>query len=145
MRQWHEVRRRILIYAFWKILPHHSKTPDWRLKCIQHGIYFLLFFWHLWVWFHMDWIYSAEELISDWSLPWIVLIVDFGLGDSTLLLPMSLFFHSCPLANSPTLLSVFLLPRAKDMKNRLAFLRRRNESPGSNPASKLDKSMKSVK
>ncbi|XP_034402287.1 regulator of G-protein signaling 3a isoform X1 [Cyclopterus lumpus] len=34
---------------------------------------------------------------------------------------------------------------AKDMKNRLAFLRRRNESPGSNPASKLDKSMKSVK
>ncbi|KAM7368931.1 hypothetical protein PAMP_013234 [Pampus punctatissimus] len=34
---------------------------------------------------------------------------------------------------------------AKDMKNRLAFLRRRNESPGSNPATKLDKSMKSVK
>uniref|UniRef100_A0A8D2ZT65 Regulator of G-protein signaling 3 n=1 Tax=Scophthalmus maximus TaxID=52904 RepID=A0A8D2ZT65_SCOMX len=34
---------------------------------------------------------------------------------------------------------------AKDMKNRLAFLRRRNESPGSNPASKLDKTMKSVK
>ncbi|XP_060927886.1 regulator of G-protein signaling 3a isoform X2 [Limanda limanda] len=34
---------------------------------------------------------------------------------------------------------------AKDMKNRLAFLRRRNESPGSNPASKLDKSMRSVK
>ncbi|XP_066568942.1 regulator of G-protein signaling 3 [Amia ocellicauda] len=34
---------------------------------------------------------------------------------------------------------------AKDMKNRLAFLRRRNESPGSNPASKLDKAMKSVK
>ncbi|XP_053303612.1 regulator of G-protein signaling 3a isoform X6 [Pleuronectes platessa] len=31
---------------------------------------------------------------------------------------------------------------AKDMKNRLAFLRRRNESPGSNPASKLDKSMR---
>uniref|UniRef100_A0A4W6CY31 Regulator of G-protein signaling 3 n=1 Tax=Lates calcarifer TaxID=8187 RepID=A0A4W6CY31_LATCA len=31
------------------------------------------------------------------------------------------------------------------MKNRLAFLRRRNESPGSNPAGKLDKSMKSVK
>ncbi|CAL8317323.1 unnamed protein product [Lota lota] len=34
---------------------------------------------------------------------------------------------------------------AKDMKNRLAFLRRRNESPGSSPASKLDKTMKSVK
>ncbi|KAM9306999.1 regulator of G-protein signaling 3a isoform 5-T5 [Pholidichthys leucotaenia] len=34
---------------------------------------------------------------------------------------------------------------AKDMKNRLAFLRRRNESPGSNQAGKLDKSMKSVK
>ncbi|XP_073806269.1 regulator of G-protein signaling 3a isoform X4 [Danio rerio] len=34
---------------------------------------------------------------------------------------------------------------AKDMKNRLAFLRRRNESPGSTPASKLDKTMKSVK
>uniref|UniRef100_A0A8C6SX43 Regulator of G protein signaling 3a n=2 Tax=Neogobius melanostomus TaxID=47308 RepID=A0A8C6SX43_9GOBI len=35
---------------------------------------------------------------------------------------------------------------AKDMKNRLAFLRRRNESPGSAPAGKLDKSMsKSVK
>uniref|UniRef100_A0A8C6SXN8 Regulator of G protein signaling 3a n=1 Tax=Neogobius melanostomus TaxID=47308 RepID=A0A8C6SXN8_9GOBI len=38
------------------------------------------------------------------------------------------------------------LERAKDMKNRLAFLRRRNESPGSAPAGKLDKSMsKSVK
>nr|XP_023665366.1 regulator of G-protein signaling 3-like [Paramormyrops kingsleyae] len=34
---------------------------------------------------------------------------------------------------------------AKDMKNRLAFLRRRNESPGSNSAGKLDKAMKSVK
>uniref|UniRef100_A0A1A8IVL2 Regulator of G-protein signaling 3 n=1 Tax=Nothobranchius kuhntae TaxID=321403 RepID=A0A1A8IVL2_NOTKU len=34
---------------------------------------------------------------------------------------------------------------AKDMKNRLAFLRRRNESPGSNSPGKLDKSMKSVK
>ncbi|XP_030197232.1 regulator of G-protein signaling 3a isoform X9 [Gadus morhua] len=34
------------------------------------------------------------------------------------------------------------LERAKDMKNRLAFLRRRNESPGSSPASKLDKTMK---
>ncbi|XP_062845132.1 regulator of G-protein signaling 3a isoform X2 [Trichomycterus rosablanca] len=31
---------------------------------------------------------------------------------------------------------------AKDMKNRLAFLRRRNESPGSSPASKLDKTLK---
>lgn len=31
------------------------------------------------------------------------------------------------------------------MKNRLAFLRRRNESPGSTPAGKLDKTMKSVK
>ncbi|XP_043094400.1 regulator of G-protein signaling 3-like isoform X2 [Puntigrus tetrazona] len=37
------------------------------------------------------------------------------------------------------------LERAKDMKNRLAFLRRRNESPGSTPVGKLDKSMKSVK
>ncbi|KAK3509249.1 hypothetical protein QTP70_026143 [Hemibagrus guttatus] len=35
--------------------------------------------------------------------------------------------------------------QAKDMKNRLAFLRRRNESPGSTPASKLDKTMKSIK
>ncbi|XP_058630648.1 regulator of G-protein signaling 3a isoform X2 [Onychostoma macrolepis] len=34
---------------------------------------------------------------------------------------------------------------AKDMKNRLAFLRRRNESPGSSPVGKLDKSMKSIK
>uniref|UniRef100_A0A8C1EBM7 Regulator of G-protein signaling 3 n=2 Tax=Cyprinus carpio TaxID=7962 RepID=A0A8C1EBM7_CYPCA len=34
---------------------------------------------------------------------------------------------------------------AKDMKNRLAFLRRRNESPGSTPVGKLDKCMKSVK
>ncbi|TRZ02175.1 hypothetical protein DNTS_014939 [Danionella cerebrum] len=32
------------------------------------------------------------------------------------------------------------LERAKDMKNRLAFLRKRNESPG-----KLDKAMKSIK
>uniref|UniRef100_A0A8C9RJV9 Regulator of G-protein signaling 3 n=3 Tax=Scleropages formosus TaxID=113540 RepID=A0A8C9RJV9_SCLFO len=31
------------------------------------------------------------------------------------------------------------------MKNRLAFLRRRNESSGSGPAGKLDKAMKSVK
>ncbi|XP_051975077.1 regulator of G-protein signaling 3a isoform X5 [Xyrauchen texanus] len=34
---------------------------------------------------------------------------------------------------------------AKDMKNRLAFLRRRNESPGSTPCGKLDKSMRSIK
>ncbi|XP_061118350.1 regulator of G-protein signaling 3-like isoform X2 [Conger conger] len=34
---------------------------------------------------------------------------------------------------------------AKDMKNRLAFLRRKNESPGSSPAGRLDKAMKSVK
>uniref|UniRef100_A0A8C9RUH0 Regulator of G protein signaling 3 n=1 Tax=Scleropages formosus TaxID=113540 RepID=A0A8C9RUH0_SCLFO len=34
---------------------------------------------------------------------------------------------------------------AKDMKNRLTFLRKRNESPGSNPSCKLDKAMKSVK
>nr|XP_055056280.1 regulator of G-protein signaling 3a isoform X3 [Misgurnus anguillicaudatus] len=34
---------------------------------------------------------------------------------------------------------------AKDMKNRLAFLRRRNESPGSSPSGKLDKTMKSAK
>ncbi|KAJ8408736.1 hypothetical protein AAFF_G00253710 [Aldrovandia affinis] len=33
---------------------------------------------------------------------------------------------------------------AKDMKNRLAFLRRRNDSPGSSPG-RLDKAMKSVK
>ncbi|KAG7476413.1 regulator of G-protein signaling 3a isoform X1 [Megalops cyprinoides] len=37
------------------------------------------------------------------------------------------------------------LERAKDMKNRLAFLRRKNEAPGSAPAGKLDKAMKSVK
>ncbi|XP_033892957.1 regulator of G-protein signaling 3-like isoform X2 [Acipenser ruthenus] len=36
------------------------------------------------------------------------------------------------------------MKEAKDMKNRLGFLRRRNESPGSNPACKLDKVMKSV-
>ncbi|KAJ8379744.1 hypothetical protein SKAU_G00005220 [Synaphobranchus kaupii] len=34
---------------------------------------------------------------------------------------------------------------AKDMKNRLAFLRRKNEAPASVPAGKLDKAMKSVK
>ncbi|XP_051787898.1 regulator of G-protein signaling 3a isoform X2 [Erpetoichthys calabaricus] len=34
---------------------------------------------------------------------------------------------------------------AKDMKNRLGFLRRRNESPGRNPGNKLDKVMKAVK
>ncbi|KAI1905054.1 hypothetical protein AGOR_G00011990 [Albula goreensis] len=34
---------------------------------------------------------------------------------------------------------------AKDMKNRLAFLRRKNESPGSSPAGRLDRAMKSVK
>lgn len=54
-------------------------------------------------------------------------------------------FPSCSLPPSFSLSSIFLSLRAKDMKNRLAFLRRRNESPGSNPASKLDKSMKSVK
>ncbi|XP_028665004.1 regulator of G-protein signaling 3a isoform X7 [Erpetoichthys calabaricus] len=37
------------------------------------------------------------------------------------------------------------LERAKDMKNRLGFLRRRNESPGRNPGNKLDKVMKAVK
>uniref|UniRef100_A0A452IMD7 RGS domain-containing protein n=1 Tax=Gopherus agassizii TaxID=38772 RepID=A0A452IMD7_9SAUR len=34
---------------------------------------------------------------------------------------------------------------AKDMKNRLGIFRRRNESPGANPVSKLDKAMKSLK
>ncbi|KAJ8346809.1 hypothetical protein SKAU_G00282100 [Synaphobranchus kaupii] len=34
---------------------------------------------------------------------------------------------------------------AKDMKNRLAFLRRKSESPGSSPAGRLDKAMKFVK
>ncbi|XP_053863230.1 regulator of G-protein signaling 3 isoform X6 [Malaclemys terrapin pileata] len=34
---------------------------------------------------------------------------------------------------------------AKDMKNRLGIFRRRNESPGANPISKLDKAMKSLK
>lgn len=67
-----------------------------------------------------------------------------------------LLLHFQPYSPTPTLLLlptflpffpsiVFLSLRAKDMKNRLAFLRRRNESPGSNPAGKLDKSMKSVK
>ncbi|XP_027682731.1 regulator of G-protein signaling 3 isoform X11 [Caretta caretta] len=37
------------------------------------------------------------------------------------------------------------LERAKDMKNRLGIFRRRNESPGANPISKLDKAMKSLK
>ncbi|XP_039618665.1 regulator of G-protein signaling 3a isoform X7 [Polypterus senegalus] len=37
------------------------------------------------------------------------------------------------------------LERAKDMKNRLGFLRRRNESPGRTPGNKLDKVMKAVK
>ncbi|XP_035247373.1 regulator of G-protein signaling 3-like isoform X8 [Anguilla anguilla] len=37
------------------------------------------------------------------------------------------------------------LERAKDMKNRLAFLRRKSESPGSSPAGRLDKAMKSIK
>lgn len=82
--------------------------------------------------------------------------MDFGLGNSTNFLPMSpffvfllypLYFIFLPfLPSHHFLLSfTFLLLRAKDMKNRLAFLRRRNESPGSNPAGKLDKSMKSVK
>ncbi|XP_074968689.1 regulator of G-protein signaling 3 isoform X3 [Phalacrocorax aristotelis] len=34
---------------------------------------------------------------------------------------------------------------AKDMKNRLGIFRRRNESPGANPSSKLDKVLKSLK
>ncbi|XP_064210642.1 regulator of G-protein signaling 3-like isoform X5 [Anguilla rostrata] len=37
------------------------------------------------------------------------------------------------------------LERAKDMKNRLTFLRRKSEAPSSAPAGKLDKAMKSVK
>lgn len=52
--------------------------------------------------------------------------------------PSFLYTHPSPLLPSLSL-------RAKDMKNRLGFLRRRNESPGSNPAGKIDKSMKSVK
>uniref|UniRef100_A0A3Q4GJE7 Regulator of G-protein signaling 3 n=1 Tax=Neolamprologus brichardi TaxID=32507 RepID=A0A3Q4GJE7_NEOBR len=87
---------------------------------------------------------------------WIVSVMDFGLGNSTNFLPMSpffvfllypLYFIFLPFLPSHHFLlsSTFLSLRAKDMKNRLAFLRRRNESPGSNPAGKLDKSMKSVK
>ncbi|XP_074871682.1 regulator of G-protein signaling 3 isoform X3 [Carettochelys insculpta] len=34
---------------------------------------------------------------------------------------------------------------AKDMKNRLGIFRRRNESPGANPVSKLDKAVKSLR
>lgn len=34
---------------------------------------------------------------------------------------------------------------AKDMKNRLGLFRRRNESPGANPGSKLDKAIKTVR
>lgn len=52
--------------------------------------------------------------------------------------PFLLYTHIHPLLPSLSL-------RAKDMKNRLGFLRRRNESPGSNSAGKIDKSMKSVK
>ncbi|XP_006022704.1 regulator of G-protein signaling 3 isoform X7 [Alligator sinensis] len=37
------------------------------------------------------------------------------------------------------------MKEAKDMKNRLGIFRRRNESPGANPASKLDKVLKSLK
>ncbi|XP_048876459.1 regulator of G-protein signaling 3a isoform X7 [Brienomyrus brachyistius] len=37
------------------------------------------------------------------------------------------------------------LERAKDMKNRLPFLWKKNESPGSCPSGKTDKAMKSVK
>lgn len=36
-------------------------------------------------------------------------------------------------------------PRAKDMKNKLGIFRRRNESPGAQPAGKADKMVKSFK
>ncbi|NXW75205.1 RGS3 protein, partial [Hirundo rustica] len=42
-------------------------------------------------------------------------------------------------------LTLALLSRAKDMKNRLGIFRRRNESPGANPSGKLDKVLKSLK
>ncbi|XP_053551820.1 regulator of G-protein signaling 3 isoform X5 [Bombina bombina] len=42
-------------------------------------------------------------------------------------------------------LSERYLERAKDMKNRLGIFRKRNESPGRNQASKLDKVLKSVR
>ncbi|XP_077162152.1 regulator of G-protein signaling 3 isoform X7 [Paroedura picta] len=41
--------------------------------------------------------------------------------------------------------SEWYLARAKDMKNRLGIFRRRNESPGGHPQSKLDKVPKSLK
>ncbi|NXK44436.1 RGS3 protein, partial [Chauna torquata] len=37
------------------------------------------------------------------------------------------------------------MKEAKDMKNRLGIFRRRNESPGANPSSKLEKVLKSLK
>lgn len=129
---------------FGEFLSHHTD----QLKTRMYTTAFML--WHLLVLFYVDWIYNNAD-----SLPWIVFIVDFGLGYSTNPFSPFLFLSSCfssILSLSfhhlfhPLHVSFISFPlRAKDMKNRLAFLRRRNESPGSNPASKLDKSMKSVK
>lgn len=69
------------------------------------------------------WIYALAFSVTE-----IELLSGFVVTCRTQLLPFCAFF--C---------------RAKDMKNRLAFLRRRNESPGSTPAGKLDKTLKSVK
>ncbi|KAM7143982.1 regulator of G-protein signaling 3 isoform 11-T15 [Macrochelys suwanniensis] len=59
-------------------------------------------------------------------------------------------FHADVLLGMPrprggTLQRRHTMKEAKDMKNRLGIFRRRNESPGANPISKLDKAMKSLK
>uniref|UniRef100_A0A8C8SYH4 Regulator of G-protein signaling 3 n=1 Tax=Pelusios castaneus TaxID=367368 RepID=A0A8C8SYH4_9SAUR len=64
--------------------------------------------------------------------------------------PQPLEFHSDMVLGTPRLRSGNLprrhtMKEAKDMKNRLGIFRRRNESPGANPISKLDKAMKSLK
>ncbi|XP_053863235.1 regulator of G-protein signaling 3 isoform X11 [Malaclemys terrapin pileata] len=64
--------------------------------------------------------------------------------------PQPLEFHSDMLLGMPRPRSGNLprrhtMKEAKDMKNRLGIFRRRNESPGANPISKLDKAMKSLK
>lgn len=128
---------------FGKLFRQHNPAEDNNV----HSVYFYLL-WRLWVWqvgfTELSWWFHTLDCFCCGLGMWkrnvhpacffYFLISHFSLLSHFLLY----------LTTSPSSFA-FLSIRAKDMKNRLAFLRRRNESPGSNSAGKLDKTMKSVK
>lgn len=172
-RHWHETRKRSFTDAFWKNSVQHTWLKTKMYKT-QHLFSSFLKFCGLdftWIGFtnvELNWSFPCVGLFQLWTLdletqhflPSLFLSTsNHSFQPSSIFslcclkfpqtsppsvfinLPFALLFPTLPFFPS----SIFISSRAKDMKNRLAFLRRRNESPGSNPASKLDKSMKSVK